>query len=475
MATTLTNKHRLLRPRVKMRSMRSSFPPNFKWGTATASYQIEGAFQADGKGISVWDTFAHTPGKIKDASTGDIACDHYQRYRDDVRLMRELGTNAYRFSVAWTRIQPNGKGKANAKGLEFYDRLCDTLLENRIEPWMTLYHWDLPQALEDAGGWASRDTALRFAEYAHMVTEHLHDRVSGIMTLNEPWVFTALGHATGQHAPGKSDLGAVFHVVHHALLAHGLGARAIREVTNKPLGIALSMSYCETDGDSSADQFAATAMDALVNRLFADPIFGRGYSKELEPFMGLLPESYADDLSTIAQPLDFLGINYYQRYVVREPRASTKLEGINATLRSAGVPIEVIPDAARGNPITGFGWEVHAPGMHDQILKVHRDYAPKSIMITENGAAYPDKLEPDGSINDVERQKYLELHLEQCAKLIDAGVPLDGYFCWSLMDNFEWAEGYTQRFGLYHVDFQTQKRTMKRSGQWYRDFIERRG
>jgi beta-glucosidase len=455
-------------------SSRDSFPPNFVWGTATAAYQIEGATQEDGKGVSIWDTFSHTPGKVVNGNTGDVACDHYHRWREDIRLMRDLGVNAYRFSLAWTRVQPDGRGRINEKGLEFYERLIDGLLEAGIAPWTTLFHWDLPQALEDAGGWTNRDTSYRFAEYAHIVAERLGNRSAGIMTLNEPWVFSILGYAVGSHAPGKTDLGSAFKTAHHALLAHGLGVKAIREACNAPVGVALSLSSCEPASDSSADERAAGAMDELVNGLFADPIFGKGYPNVVEPFLPAFPEGFADDLPVIAQPLDFLGVNYYFRFVLREPSSQTAPEGLSAMLRFAGIPVEVVPASQRGNPVTGFDWEVYPPGLQRQIQRVHDRYQPPAIYITENGATYPDTVEPDGSINDVERQRYFETHLEVCGKLIEDGVPLRGYFAWSLMDNFEWAEGYSKRFGLYHVDFETQQRTLKRSGAWFRDFVGNR-
>jgi beta-glucosidase len=456
---------------MRFMAFRDSFPKDFVWGTATAAYQIEGAPLEDGKGVSIWDTFSHTPGKTLNGDTGDVACDHYHRWRDDIGWMKALGTNAYRFSVAWTRVQPDGMGKPNAKGLEFYDRLVDGLLEAGIQPWVTLFHWDLPQALEDAGGWTNRDTAHRFAEYAHLVSSRLGNRAAGIMTLNEPWVFTMLGYALGMHAPGRADLSGAFKAVHHALLAHGLAAKAIRESCNAPVGVALSMSSCEPASDSSADERAASAMDDLINGLFADPIFGRSYPASLEPFLPALPANFADDLPVIAQPLDFLGINYYFRQVVREPRANTEPQGLSAMLRFAGIPVEVVPNSERGNPVTGFDWEVYPPGLRRQLERVTERYQPKALYITENGATYPDAVEADGSIRDLERRRYIEAHLEQCALALEGGVPLRGYFCWSLMDNFEWAEGYSKRFGLVHVDFQTQERRLKRSGQWYRDFV----
>jgi beta-glucosidase len=451
--------------------MRSSFPRDFLWGTATAAYQIEGATLEDGKGQSIWDTFSHTSGKVLNGDTGDVACDHFHRWREDIRLMQALGTNAYRFSVAWTRVQPDGKGRANAKGLEFYERLVDGLLEAGIKPFVTLYHWDLPQALEHTGGWTNRDTAHRFAEYAHLVAERIGGRAAGIMTLNEPWVFTILGYALGMHAPGKTDLPGAFKAVHHALLAHGLGVKAIREACNAPVGIALSMSRCEPATDSSADERAAVAMDDLINGLFADPIFGRGYPSTLEPFFPALPTNFLEDLGQIAQPLDFLGVNYYYRHLVREPRANTEPQGISALLRMAGIPVEVVPEDQRGNPVTGFGWEVYPPGLTVQLERVYERYAPKALYITENGATYPDVIRPDGQIIDLERRDYLEGHVEACAAALERGVPLRGYFCWSLLDNFEWAEGYSKRFGLHFVDFATQERRLKRSGAWYRDFI----
>ncbi len=469
--------HVLARGTIQFMKTRSLFPANFLWGTATAAYQIEGAAFEDGKGISIWDTFAHRKSKILNNDNADVACNHYHLYRDDVRLMQQLGTNAYRFSVAWSRVQPEGKGKPNQKGLEFYDKLIDTLLEAGIAPWLTLYHWDLPQALEDKrdtnghGGWANRDTTLRFAEYAHLISSQFGSRVSGIMTLNEPLVFSMLGHVTGQHAPGLTDLSLAFRVAHHALVAHGLAVRAIRESSNTPVGIALSMSYIEAATDSSVDLFAAQSLDALMNRLFADPIFGKSYPSELEMFIPALPEDFQDDLPSIAQPLDFLGINYYQRHVVRAPKSNSTPDGITALLQFAGMPVEIIPDDARGNPITGFGWEVYPKGLYQQLEKVHWDYSPNSIFITENGSSYPDVVNENGTVHDPERTHYLQTHLLECAKLIEAGVPLHGYFYWSLMDNFEWAEGFEKRFGLYHVDFATQKRSLKSSGAWYRDFI----
>jgi beta-glucosidase len=425
------------------------FPAGFQWGVATASYQIEGAVTADGRGPSIWDTFAAEPGRISDGSSGEVACDHYHRYPEDVALMAELGVSAYRFSVAWPRIQPTGTGAANPRGLDFYDRLVDALLAAGVDPVATLFHWDLPQALQDAGGWLNRDTAHRFAEYAGLVAAALGDRVKLWITLNEPFVHMTLGHVLGTHAPGLTLLYDALPVAHHLLLGHGLAVPAIRAHSASPVGTTNNNSPVWPQGDTEADLAAAAAYDAFHNGLFTDPLLGLGYPEGI-PFA---PDVVRDgDLAVIAAPLDALGVNYYNPVGVRAPEPGSP------------TPFEVVP--IPGYPTTGFGWPVVPAGLRELLVSLRDRYgdALPPVYVTENGCAYP-------GVEDPERIAYLESHTAAVADAIAAGVDVRGYFVWSLLDNFEWAEGYSQRFGLVHVDFATQKRTPKNSYGWYRDLI----
>lgn len=436
---------------------RSDFPNNFVWGTATSAYQIEGAVSKDGRGASIWDTFSHTPGKTRGGDTGDVACDHYHRYLTDIGLMQTLGVNAYRFSVAWPRIFPQGRGEPNPKGLAFYDRLVDGLLESGITPWVTLYHWDLPQALQDEGGWPQRDTAYAFVEYTAHLSRHLGDRVKHWITLNEPWCSAHLGYYTGLHAPGLCDLALSVQASHHLLLAHGLAVPVIRE--NAPgaqVGITLNLSPGHPASPDPADIAAARRYDGFQNRWYLDPLYGYGYPRDmLELYGEAAPCMKEGDLEAIATPTDFLGINYYTRAVLRH---SSEAPYYLAVVRS-------------GQEFTQMDWEVYPDGLRELLVRVSRQYRPKALYITENGAAYRDVL-VKGQVSDPERTHYLERHIAACLQALREGVPLWGYFAWSLLDNFEWAEGYDKRFGLVYVDFATQTRHIKQSGYWYGAFLQ---
>ena len=434
------------------------FPPGFAWGAATASYQIEGSTNADGRGASIWDTFSHTAGRTANGETGDVACDHYLRWRGDVDLMADLGLRAYRFSVAWPRVQPDAGARVNERGLDFYEGLVDTLLERGIEPYVTLYHWDLPQALEELGGWRNPEIVGRFAEYASIVGRRLGDRVRHWLTLNEPQVFSVLGHALGLHAPGLRDWRAAFLVAHHAHLAHGAATEALRrEVAGSRIGLALNLVRYEPASDDPEDVAAADRVDGTSNRWFLDPVFGRGYPADVTALLGDLLEGLdLDSVGSLKAP-DLLGINYYTRELVAA--AADEPDPARAAI--------VRPDVPR----TTMGWEPYPDGLRLTLERVHREYGPPSIMVTENGAAYPDVPTADGSVSDPERTAYLASHVAAIADARDAGVPVDGYFVWSLLDNYEWAEGYAQRFGIVRVDFETQRRTIKQSGRWYRDLL----
>ncbi len=431
------------------------FPTGFVWGAATAAYQIEGGAREEGRGPSIWDTFSHTPGAIASGDTGDVACDHFHRFRDDIALMRELGLNAYRFSIAWPRVFPAGGGRPNRAGLDFYKRLIDELRQSGIEPWATLYHWDLPQALQDRGGWAERDTAARFGEYAHAIAVALGAEVHHWITINEPWVAAFLGHLTGDHAPGRRDLPTALAAAHHLLLAHAEGLAALRSEMRPgdQAGIALNLAPVEPAGDDQADLEAATLFDGYLNRWFLDPLFRGRYPADLvRHYDESMPAVAAEDLARISAPIDVLGVNYYFRAIVRHDPAAT--------------PVPASPFVTPGRPATAMGWEVYPPGLRQVLLRVHADYAPAALTVTENGAAYDDRL-IDGEVDDPEREAYLHEHLLEAKRAIDEGVPLQGYFAWSLLDNFEWSLGYSKRFGLVYVDYSTQERTIKRSGRWY--------
>jgi beta-glucosidase len=429
----------------------STFPPGFVWGVATAAYQIEGAAREDGRGPSIWDTFSHTPGKTFEGHTGDVACDHYHRWRDDIELISALGVDAYRFSIAWPRVQPRGQGAWNDKGLAFYDRLVDALLEKGIAPHATLYHWDLPQALQDQGGWATRETAQRFADYAEFMGRRLGDRLASIVTHNEPWCTAMLGHAIGQFAPGARDPQLAVQVAHHLLLSHGLALQAMRGVGVKaPLGIVLNQSPATPATDSQADRDLAEREYATFVRWFMEPIFCKRYP--MAPGVTLFPVTHENDFEIIAQPLDFLGINYYTRIWA-----------------SAAQPPVPSPMPLGANDM---GWENHPQGLTELLLRVNRDYTLPPVYITENGTACADRVQ-GGRVADPERIEYLRSHLEALRAAMEGGVDVRGYFYWSLLDNYEWNSGYDKRFGLVHVDYETQARTLKDSALWYREFIAR--
>ena len=429
------------------------FPDHFAWGAATAAYQIEGAWDADGKGESIWDRFCHTTGRINDASTGDLACDHYHRYREDVALMRQLGLNAYRFSISWPRVQPAGFGRVNPAGLDFYDRLVDALLEAGIAPYVTLHHWDLPQALQDMGGWLNRDVLAYFADYSALLAKYLGDRVRHWATFNEPNVIAWAGYAGGEHAPGlKGDWKSACQVSHHLLVAHGLALQALRALDPAlQLGIVLTEWITEPASDDPADMAAAEQAWYSRETAFIHPIFRGHYHPLTMDAMGAAtPEIKAGDMALIAQKMDFLGINSYSRVVI-----------------GAHGRVDPVP----GSEYTDMGWEVCAPAFRRMLNRINRDYDLPPIYITENGAAFQDIVAPDGLIHDERRLDYLRQHLRQLRLAIQDGVDVRGYFAWSLLDNFEWAHGYTKRFGLIRVDYETQKRTIKDSGLWYARMI----
>jgi beta-glucosidase len=442
----------------------TQFPHDFVWGAATAAYQIEGGVNEDGRGASIWDTFSHTPGKTDNGDTGDVACDHYHRWREDVRLIQELGLQAYRLSIAWPRIVPQGTGQVNQRGLDFYDRLVDALLEANITPFITLYHWDLPQALQDRGGWANRDTVDAFAEYADVVARQLGDRVQHWITHNEPWVVSFIGNYEGRHAPGIQNLPTALQVSHHLLLSHGRAVPILRaNSANAQVGITLNLAPARAASDTPDDHQAATRADGYQNRWFLDPLFGRGYPADMLALYGdRFPSVSADDLQAIAAPIDFLGINYYFPVFTRAAATGAEPLGFAQLGRH-----EL---AARGYEITEMGWPVVPDGLSELLTRVHRDYQPPAIYITENGAAFPDQV-VNNSVDDPRRVAYLHDHFLAARKAIDGGVPLRGYFVWSLMDNFEWGFGYSKRFGIVYVDYQTQTRIPKTSARWYQRVI----
>lgn len=440
------------------------FPAGFLWGVATSAAQIEGGRREGGRGDSIWDRFAALPGNIADGSVPDVACDHYHRWREDVALMKWLGLGGYRFSIAWPRVFPEGRGRVNVPGLDFYDALVDALLEAGIQPCPTLYHWDLPQALQEAGGWGERDTAEAFAQYATVVARRLGDRVRHWTTVNEPWCAATLGHEEGKHAPGRCDPAEALRAGHHLLLAHGLATAAIRrEVRAAQLGIVLIHCPAHAASDSAADRDAARWFDGFFNRWYLDPVFRGDYPADAladRVALGHLPAPELPcvkegDLALIAAPLDFLGLNYYSRAVVRAGPHQRPVD-------------------ARGAPpaeLTDMGWEVYPQGLHESLLRIHREYRPRRIYVTENGAAYTDRSDARGRIADARRIAYLRAHLLAARRAIADGVPLAGYFVWSLLDNFEWGFGYTKQFGLYAVEPETLRRIPKDSAFWYRDVV----
>lgn len=432
----------------------SWLPNGFRFGAATASYQVEGAVREDGRGESIWDRFSHKPGAVANGDTGDVACDHYHRWADDLDLMVELGLESYRFSIAWPRVQPDGRGPLNSRGVAFYRRLAEGLLERGIEPVATLYHWDLPQARQEVGGWAVRDTALRFAEYAAHMAAELGDVVQGWITHNEPWVVAFLGHAHGRKAPGIKDWPTALAVSHNLLLSHGLAVDALRAAVKAPVGITLNLNPMR--GDEPA---AVAMMDAHQNRWFLDPVLRGTYPVEMlehyERVFGPLPVLNPEDMDVISRPIDFLGVNYYNPTYVRS---------------SSEAPLGVSTVVPRG-ATTAMGWPVDASGLQDMLLRLRADYGDLEIWITENGAAFDDERLVDGVVEDPSRVAYLRTHLEALRSAVQAGVNVQRYHAWSLLDNFEWEHGYDKRFGIVRVDYDTQERTPKRSALWYRDHI----
>ncbi|MER8029391.1 GH1 family beta-glucosidase [Streptomyces bauhiniae] len=437
----------------------AALPSDFRWGTATSAYQIEGAVTEDGRAPSIWDTFSHTPGKIDGDDNGDIACDHYHRWRDDLGLMRQLGVDMYRLSVAWPRVMPGGDGPVNPKGLAFYDELTDALLEAGITPSVTLYHWDLPQVLQDRGGWPERDTAEHFATYASAVAERLGDRVTHWATLNEPLCSAWIGHLEGKMAPGWTDLTAAVRASYHLLLGHGLATQAIRAAApDAEVGIVTNLSTVHAATDRPEDLAAAHRQDGHVNRWWLDPVHGRGFPADMVEVYGVELPQQPGDLETIATPLDWLGLNYYMpAHVADDPNGPAPYA---RSVRREGVPR------------TGMDWEIDASGIETLLLRLTEEYGARKIYVTENGSSFPDRVGPDGTVDDPERRAYLESHLAACASAAAKGAPLAGYFAWSLMDNFEWAYGYDKRFGLFHVDYATQARTIKASGRRYAEIID---
>lgn len=447
------------------RQAQSRYPKGFIWGAATASYQIEGAWNEDGKGASIWDTFSHQPGAVLNGDTGDTAVDHYHRWQEDVEMMKALGLKAYRFSISWARVLPQGEGKVNEDGLAFYDRLVDALLAAGIEPYVTLYHWDLPQALQSRGGWANRDIIEAFTLYAEAVAQRLGDRVKHWITLNEPYVFAYVGYAWGAHAPGLKDLTMANQAAHNCLVAHGRAASVIRALwQDSQVGITLNLSLQHPASAVPADRQAARLSDGQLNRWFLDPLFGRGYPEDLLSLYGEEgPAIEPGDMQAIAAPLDFLGINYYCNNFVRAVGAEQSAFGFQNLEREELVKA--------GYEVTEMGWPIMPDGLRELLVHVTREYVPKAIYITENGAAFRDVAEDD-AVHDEKRVAYLREHFSAARRAISDGVPLRGYFVWSLMDNFEWAMGYSKRFGIVYVDYETQKRILKDSAKYYQRVIQ---
>jgi beta-glucosidase len=434
------------------------FPYGFHFGASTSAYQIEGAVAEDGRQPSIWDAFAHQSGRIKDGSNGDIACDHYHRWESDVALIKSLGHNAYRFSIAWPRVVPQGRGAVNATGLDFYDRLVDRLLESGIAPYATLYHWDLPLALHAKGGWLNRDTCHAFADYAAVVAQRLGDRVYGYATLNEPRCSATVGYLEGRHAPGETDQAKALQAAHHLMLAHGLGMQALRANTRTArLGVVLDVKPYHAADDSAASRQAAHNAYGVFNRWFMDPMFLGHYPQDIWDGYGVaVPTVHAGDLGTICQPIDSLGINYYSRGHVEYSAAKS------------------FPHAAEvrcpSSSFSDMGWEIWPDGLREMLVRIHHDYKVPDLYVAENGAAMDDVLE-NSQVYDPVRRDYLQSHIAAVAEAREAGVPISAYLAWSLLDNYEWGHGYTRRFGICYVDYPTQKRIPKSSALWLRDFI----
>ena len=429
----------------------------FTWGVSTSSYQIEGAANEDGRGQSIWDTFCKVPGKVVNFDNGDMACDHYHRYKEDLDLMKWMGVKAYRFSVAWPRVIPDGVGRVNEMGLDFYDRLIDSLLEREIAPWLTMYHWDLPEALQLRGGWNNREIVEWFGEYSEVLTSRFGDRVKNWMTLKEPLCSAWLGHLYGDMAPGIKDLQTALNVSHNLLMSHGLACQVIRSnVSEANVGIVINVTPAVPATDSQEDGNAAQLADGFDNRWFLDPVFGRSYPADVIDALGASPEIHSGDMKLIAQDLDFLGVNFYSRQTVAADQNSKPL------------PIRSVN---RENvKRTAMNWEVHPQAFEEILLRISKEYSPKAIYITENGSAWNDEV-INGEIIDDERIDYLVRHLDAMRSARDRGAPILGYFAWSFLDNFEWAYGYEKRFGLIYVDYKTQKRTPKKSAFFYRQLL----
>lgn len=454
-----------------------TFPDGFVWGSATASYQIEGAAAEGGRGPSIWDTFSHTPGKTLNGDTGDVADDHYHRWQEDVEHIKNLGLGAYRFSIAWPRVQPGGSGEFNEEGIAFYSRLVDALIEAGVKPVVTLYHWDLPQELEDEGGWANRETAYAFARYARRMAQELGDRIDTWTTLNEPWCSAFLGYASGVHAPGIADPVAALKAVHHLNLAHGLAAQAIRDVLGEAAKVSLTLNlhvFRPDDPSSASDLEAVRKADEIANRTFLGPVLEGAYPADLiARTSGLTDWSFVQhgDLEITNQPLDVLGVNYYSTARVRTYAGAGERQQADGHKDSEGSPwigaddVEFVPQPG---PYTAMGWNIEPAGLTDLLLSLHETYPDQPLMITENGAAFDDVVTEDGRVHDDRRVAYLHDHVEALGQARDKGVDVRGYFAWSLLDNFEWAYGYDRRFGIIRVDYDTQTRTWKDSAYWYR-------
>ncbi|HTO24195.1 MAG TPA: GH1 family beta-glucosidase [Spirochaetia bacterium] len=439
-----------------------NFPPGFAWGTATAAYQVEGAVSEDGRGTSIWDTYCRQPGRILGGTSGDTTCDHYHRFAEDFRLMRDLGIRAYRFSISWPRVIPAGSGSVNARGLDFYERLVDCMRENGIEPFATLYHWDLPQPLQDAGGWPNRATADRYVEYVDVVTRRLGKKVRRWMTHNEPWVVAFVGNLYGAHAPGLTDLKTALAAAHTLLLSHGKAVPVIRANggSGTQVGIVHNLEWIEPASRREADRSAAARHDGAFNRWFLDPVFRGSYPADMLAWYGKnAPEVKAGDLEAMKAPLDFLGVNYYTRRIIAHDPAGDFLH-----VRRVALPF--VPHADYEE------WEVNPEGLYRLLVRVSEDYGRPPIYVTESGTPLPDVLGPDGACHDPTRVDYLSRHAAAIWQANQDGADVRGYFVWSILDNFEWNLGFTKRFGLVHVDFKTQKRTVKDSGRWYSDVVK---
>ena len=464
--------------------MTRTFPSDFLWGSATAAYQIEGAAAEGGRTPSIWDTYSHTPGRTLNGDTGDVAADHYHRWRTDLEIMSELGLQAYRFSISWSRVQPGGRGPLNPEGVAFYRTLVEALVEAGIRPVVTLYHWDLPQELEDEGGWANRDTAYAFAEYARLMARELGDAITVWTTLNEPWCSAYLGYASGVHAPGRTEPAAALAAVHHLNLAHGLAAAAIREELGDraQLSITLNLHVIRPDDPTSeADQDAVRRIDGLANRVFLGPLLGQGYPQDVIDDVAHVSDfSFVRDGDTdlIAQRLDLLGVNYYSTTRVRAFDGEGEPQQADGHGNSSETPwvgtdgqVEFVQQPG---PYTAMGWNIDPQGMHDLLMRLHREHPGVPMMITENGAAFHDVVSPDGRVYDIERERYLHDHIDAVGRAREDGADVRGYFVWSLLDNFEWGYGYDRRFGIVRVDYETQERTIKDSGRWYARLIATR-